>query len=268
MNMTYLFGTPVRPARPSATGQRDVFVLGAYPSALHVRWSIPGGPLSIRAVAVADEPEPFWTGHDEHDQIKRWKSLVGFQASLGQVAGCGRMNGSSGAWVDDRVLRPLGVDRSQTWITDCVDTYFSSTGAAARFEDPAMVSSLIELGLAPPKHRRHPSETEIVKEALAIHTERLLDELHTARPRLVVTLGNAALRVLTALTGGDKRLRLSSAIESYGQPLQARTSEHAFELIPLAHPAAPKIYQTAHGKWKEARESAARRGEDFGQAWP
>lgn len=107
-----------------------------------------------------------------------------------------------------------------------------------------------------------------MKEALDIHTARLLDELHTAQPKLVVTLGNAALRVLTALTGGDKRLRLNSSIESYGQPLQARTSEHAFELIPLAHPAAPKVYQAAHGKWVTSRGNAAQGGENSGQARP
>lgn len=58
----FFFGQPVLPRRAVADGQRDVFVLGAYPSALHVEWTPPSPHRPVRALAVDNEPEPFWNG--------------------------------------------------------------------------------------------------------------------------------------------------------------------------------------------------------------
>jgi len=52
------FGAPVLARAPSADTARPLFVLGAYPSALHVRWTAPDG-ASIAAMPVDNEPEPF-----------------------------------------------------------------------------------------------------------------------------------------------------------------------------------------------------------------
>jgi hypothetical protein len=227
-----------------------LFVLGAYPSALHVRWHAPGLQRPVQAVAVDDEPEPFWSGHDETAQIHRWSSDVGFRAEWGRVSPCGRLNGSSGVWVENMVLRPLHTPREQAWITDCLDSYFTSTGAAARLADPAIVDTLARLGIPSPEHRPHPSENDIVREALASQRERLVAELNAAKPRMVVTLGNAALRVLAALaTGGPFPRKLSAAQGAYAKPLLATIAQHQFEWLPLAHPAAPAPYQRAHEAW-------------------
>src|SRR5688572_9595447 len=107
---TFPFGRPVLPCRPLVDGQRNVFVLGAYPSALHVAWTPPSasGARSIRALAVDNEPEPFWDGSDEADQIKVWKDAVDWLPSWGEVAPVEQLNGSSGTWLADKVLEPLG----------------------------------------------------------------------------------------------------------------------------------------------------------------
>jgi hypothetical protein len=254
--MNYLFGKAVGRCRPKATGRRKVFVLGAYPSALHVRWQAPGTVGVVQAVAVDDEPEPFWTGHDEEALIGRWLRDAGLPSAWGRVAPCGSLNGSSGAWVDDQILRPLGADRSQTWITDCLDTYFESTGAARRFAEPTMVATMRELGIAAPRHHAHPSENEIVRAALQDHRDRLIAEINEAGPSVVVSLGNAALRVLAALADcADAPRRLSPDGSLYGRRLRAAIGEKPFAWIPLAHPASPVIYQSAHATWavREAR---------------
>lgn len=129
------FGRPVAPCPPSADGPRPVFVLGAYPSALHVRWTPPRPYRAVTALAVDNEPTPFWDGADQEARIESWKSAVRWAAAWGAVAPVGALNGPSGAWVADRVLRPLGVARGEAWITDCLDTYRASTGAAARLAD-------------------------------------------------------------------------------------------------------------------------------------
>jgi hypothetical protein len=56
---------------PVASSHCDLFVLGAYSSALHVRWTPPEQTKlrRIKALAVDNEPEPFWTGDDEPERI-------------------------------------------------------------------------------------------------------------------------------------------------------------------------------------------------------
>jgi hypothetical protein len=258
--LRYLFGRPVRAARPRADGERELFVLGAYPSALHVRWHVPGLQHPVQAVAVDDEPEPFWAGRDEAAQIDRWSGDVGFRAQWGRVSPCGHLNGSSGLWVEDMILRPLRIPRERAWITDCLDTYFTSTGAAARLSEPAIVGALARLGIPPPEHRPHPSENDIVREALAGHRDRLVADLTAAKSRLVVTLGNAALRVMAALAGGGALPRkLSYAPALYAKPIGATIAQHSFEWLPLAHPAAPAPYQRAHEAWCLALSPAPNR---------
>lgn len=99
-----------------------------------------------------------------------------------------------------------------------------------------------------------------MREALAEHRKRLLDELRTARPELVVTLGNAALRVLRELCDVDAvddpgtALRPDEAV--YGQRRPVRIGPATAQWVPLAHPAAPKPYQRAHDAWGAAATSA------------
>src|SRR5215212_6481198 len=51
------FGRLVVPCDPVATGRAAMFVLGAYPSALHVRWRPPQGEgRVVQALAVDNEP--------------------------------------------------------------------------------------------------------------------------------------------------------------------------------------------------------------------
>jgi len=254
--MNYLFGKAVGRCRPRATGPRELFVLGAYPSALHVRWHAPGEMGAVQAVAVDDEPEPFWTGDDEAARVAQWIREASLPVEWGRAAPCGALNGSSGAWVDDQVLRPLGTDRARAWITDCLDTYFESTGAARRLAEPAMVAGMLRLGIVPPRHHPHPSENEIVRAALADHRDRLIDEIREASPRVLVSLGNAALRVVAALSAcADAPRKLSPDPALYGKPLKASVAGTTFEWIPLAHPAAPAPYQRAHAAWSSAQTS-------------
>jgi hypothetical protein len=74
------------------------------------------------------------------------------------------------------------------------------------------------VGLAPYLLHRHPDEGEIVREALGSHRARLLHELREARPSMVVTLGNAALRTLASVLGVPDGPRKLTAWD-YGTPI-------------------------------------------------
>jgi uracil-DNA glycosylase len=223
-------------------------VLGAYPSALHVEW-LPPRPLKrIAAIPIDDEPSPFWNGADHVARMESWKALVGFDPAWGSVRAVARFNGPSGAWVHESLLIPLGCTAGDAWITDCLDTYRASVGVAKRvvdtYEPFAASCGLPEAQLSP-----HPSESQIVVEALKHHRERLRTELAEARPDLVVTLGNAALLVLAAIVDLEETAPAKLRIEDYGKDLGIRVAGRSVRWLPLAHPGAPPVYQAAHDRW-------------------
>jgi hypothetical protein len=243
------FGQPVLPRKPSTRSPQPVFILGAYPSALHVKWMPPTPYKSIRAIAVDNEPTPFWCGGKEEEQrlIADWRVRVGWKDCWGVIEIAGDLNGSSGVWVAENVLRPLKAPTA--WITDCLDTYRCSGGLAERIYN-TYAPFAVEHELPPAVLLKHPSETEIVDEAVALHRARLLAELATAKPELVVTLGNAALRVLNRLIEPVSRELIQKlAVAGYGQRFKVTIAGRCVECLPLAHPAAPTPYQDAHMKW-------------------
>lgn len=247
---TYPFGQPVTPRPPSASGPRRFFVLGAYPSALHVEWLPPSPFKRIQAIPVDDEPTPFWTGYDQEERVTRWRDAVGFRASWGTVKANAKFNGPSGVTVAGRILTPLGITSDNVWITDVLNTYRASVGVGGRIADtymPWAMSSRGPTSNLPP----HPSENEIVTEGLRDHRQRLLAELATARPDVVITLGNAALRVVREVVGdgGPRKLGL----EGYGAERSIRLATGVARWLPLAHPAAPPAYVAAHDEWLSRR---------------
>ena len=99
------FGQPIAALRQSRRGRRRVFVLGVYASAVHARWIGPDGKTRINALAVASEPEIFWTGNGATDLIRE----VPIPAAAGHLVSAGpTVNGRSGRALDELYLKPLG----------------------------------------------------------------------------------------------------------------------------------------------------------------
>ena len=275
----YPFGRPLRAVHPAASGTRRIFVLGAYPSALHVHWTPPAhlGLAPVQALAVDDEPEPFWNGAAEQEQVAAWEQRVDAQPGWGALTGARRFNGSSGRHLDQQYLAPLGVQREQVWITDTVNTYFVSEAGAnaiATRYGPAAAA----LGLPVAQLPERPTAEELIIRAAKDHADRLHAELEEAAPEHVLTIGNEALAALwqigvTLAQGGTRPGKLSAAC--YGRRLTIRLGNgHVCLLHPLAHPnllfnphpgrdtrlrAGVEAYRAAHSRWAdEARRDLAR----------
>ena len=77
---------------------------------------------AISSLAVDNEPSVFWDGSDQAERIDAWKQRW-FDDAWGTVTPT-RLNGSSGAKINEDVLLPLGLDRHDVWFTDAVNTYF------------------------------------------------------------------------------------------------------------------------------------------------
>jgi uracil-DNA glycosylase len=255
------FGQPVLARPPSATGPRAVFVLGAYPSGFHVAWWLPGHEdrrtPDAKALIVDNEPEVFWDGAGTADLFERWQRDVRFDDHpWGRIAlpEAGH-NGPSGQWLRDNILAPLGHSRTDCWITDCLDTARLNPGQQHRLKETYLRVSG-RLGLPTPNMEPTPTgENSIVREARDGHLERLSRELHTARPELILTLGNAALRVLRLLVeidSGDPGPGLAEP--SYGAEVRARLGARPVRWLPLVHPRSgeriPK-WRQIHMRWVE-----------------
>lgn len=253
------FGRPLEPRAPSASAPRRLFLLGAYPSALHVQWRPPAPFERVAALAVDNEPMPFWTGTDEAARIEAWVQEIGYRAEWGRVGPVGPLNGSSGLWLDEKVLAPLGATRAETCVTDCLDTYRFSRGqdrvVTGQFQPFAAKLGLPWAGV--PAGLRHPNEDEIVHEAQAHHLPRLSAELRVAAPALVVTLGNAALRVFAGLVGRAEPEALVPD-GNYGSAIDVSLAGAPVKWVPLVHPGQrSKEWQAVHARWMRSRPRKA-----------
>lgn len=251
----YPFGSAVTARPPSAHAPRRVLVLGAYPSALHVRWRPPAGlGRVVRAVPVADEPTPFWDGADADRHVDAWRRDIGWNDEWGRVEVPADLNGPSGTKVDELVLRPLHLSRDDTCITDCLDTYRASTGVMGAL---ASVYDALAPQLELPRHdlQPHPGENQIVAEAVNAHRDRLRGELRRCQPELVVTLGNAALRtlreVVDSAAGGPPAQGLIA--DGYPDSGDVVVDARRMQFLPLIHPGSPPVWQERHAAWIRAQ---------------
>jgi uracil-DNA glycosylase len=257
----FAFGQSVLPRPPSCTGRRSYYVLGAYPSGLHVRWQPPALPgLSLRgvqAMIVDNEPTPFWDGVDASKRFDEWVDKVGWQAGWGEVQPAGRhFNGPSGGWIGDHILAPLGIGPDEVCISDCLDKSRLNAGQSTRIEDTYKPFAA-KMGLPPCSLRLVPAgESGIVAEARD-HLARLRSELQKCRPTTVITLGNAALRVMGMLLKSPKP-NPGSALRtnSYGEAVTATFAGETLTWLPVVHPRSgtksPK-WRDTHAHWEAAQ---------------
>ncbi len=248
------FGASVLPRGVDLPRRRyPVVVVGAYPSALHVRWTPPPGYGSpVAALPVDNEPTPFWGGDPAEvaELFRRWHEKH-FRVTWGEVRPA-KLNGPSGRGLESQWLFPLGYRRDDAFITDCLTTARASTAVATRLRD-RYAPVVRDLDAPPADLAAHPTEASIVEEALSTEAQRLHAQISAARPDLIVTLGNAAARVIGHLGGvpGDARLRTVD----YGRDRHVQFSDRNFCWVALAHPAAPRRWIERHHDWAEGQDS-------------
>jgi hypothetical protein len=139
-------GEPLGLVRSPATGRRPVFVLGVYPSASHASWYSADGSRISPALAVANEPEPYWDGTGHDAVLQRVAARV--PAEVGFLREAGSSNGRAGTTLNDAYLAPLGLARDDVWIADVQNYYLASDGQVSRLKES--YEPLVEAGLVSP----------------------------------------------------------------------------------------------------------------------
>jgi hypothetical protein len=123
-----------------------VFVLGVYPSAFHASWHSLEGKRISPALAVADEPEPFWDGTGHEAVLERVAERVPSEAGTLQPAG--EHNGRAGRALNEDYFEPLSLARDDVWIADIQNYYLASAGQVERIAVSYL--PLAEAGVVPP----------------------------------------------------------------------------------------------------------------------
>ncbi|WP_018686635.1 hypothetical protein [Actinokineospora enzanensis] len=235
-----------REPRLPSTDRAAAFVLGVYPSALHVRWQPPGA-RPVAALAVADEPTAFWTGDDRSAHVEAWRREVGWRDAWGTVEAAATPG--SGRLVVSDVLDPLRLDPRATYFTDCVPTYFVKAGerqdrAISQYDRFAPTAGL------PLSHlRRRPDRRDLVRVALHAEGRELLRQLRESDAPTVITLGKEAADVFAGLVGTDRVPFCRTG--DYGAARHIPLGGRELRWIPLVHPSTRRDigWRNCHARW-------------------
>ena len=207
----YLYGNPVQPVVPLDVAQHSVLILGAYPSA---RFAAVAGE---RDVPLADNCGPFST--ERYFDGQRVRTV------------------NSGAALEEAYLEPLGLRRDQCWITNLVRVFLFKPAHIDKYRRP----------------RCHwpPGET---RSQLEVYAARglgwLAEELHVARPRIIITLGAEVAGLLQGVRGRKPRNELLG-----GDPQEMRVDGKAYPVIHLAHPGIVMRPATDRNPWPRAHRT-------------
>lgn len=225
MNQAFPFGQPLRCVQQTDRTPKRVFVLGVYASAVHARWVGPDQQELIKALPVASEPLPFWTGEGAADLIQQ----ITCPSELGKLeAAEGSYNGATGLALDSRILVPLGLTRGDAWLCNlvahaCLNT--SQKKAIAQHYAP-----LAQQHGLPPASIPDVPEEEV---ASAARRSEIVAELRASQAQTLIVLGDQPIRWFLNKVGQPwKRL---SEMKPYGRLHPIKLAGMRLDVLPLVH---------------------------------
>jgi len=241
----YPFGAALRRVAQADRARKRVFLLGVYASAVHARWVDAKGKTLITALAVASEPYIFWRGDDTE------RILAGIVVPQGAGAlrpASERLNGPSGRALDDGILAPLGLSRSDVWLCDLVPHTCLNPKQKAALEREYL-PRMAQHGLPPVTLPEVPKSF-----ADAARRAEVLAELEESDADVVVFLGDEPIRHW--LAHYDGRRKKLSAFGDYGRLHELTLGSRTRQVLPLAHVrqigalgAHSQRWKAAHAEW-------------------
>ena len=253
---TFPFGQPVQKVVQTDCTPKSVFVLGVYASAVHARWVSQTNSEVVKALAVASEPSIFWRGDGAESVISR----IQIPKGLGRLLPAERkFNGPSGIALDELVLEPLGVERSDAWLCDLVPhscVNIKQKAALARAYDPVAKEFNLP-GHSVPALPKPLANVERRNEILA--------ELKESKAKVLVLLGDLPIRwFLSYFDSKWKRLAdFGRDSLTYGRTHLCTIDGADYQVLPLCHPRqsaklgeSSEEWHRLHQEWclKTARE--------------
>jgi hypothetical protein len=247
MKSTYHFpfGQELKKVTQKDKIPKKAFVLGVYASAVHARWIDDRGNQKVAALAVASEPEIFWTGVNAEEIISKIK----IPEPLGQltVPTVKSLNGPSGRALDKLYLTPLGLDRASTWLCDLLPE--SRVNEQQR---KAIITNYSDEIVT--KYGLKPSTIPDFKKSDLNSSQRrdeILEELEVSQADTLILLGD--LPIYWFLRFYDKRFskltNFGELDETYGREHKITINQKHYNVIPLCHPRQAERLGNSNSKW-------------------
>jgi hypothetical protein len=223
------FGQPVRKVIQTDNTPKQVFVLGVYASAVHARWTGVDGKTIVNALAVASEPYIFWKG----DHPERIISKISIPFELGSLSPANQQfNGPSGIALDELILDPLGLIRTDAWLCDLVP-YSYANPAQKKAIERAYSPVAKKYGL--PDHSVPPVPSRLAGKK---RCKDILDEFHESKSTILILLGDKPIEWFLRHYDSrwNKLTDFGNDSTTYGRLHSALIDGREIMVLPLAHP--------------------------------
>lgn len=255
-NLIFPFGQGLHPVVQTDTSPKKIFIIGVYASAVHARWIDNDGKQLVAALAVASEPEIFWTGHEAQQQIDKIK----IPEEAGKLVPTAKnLNGPSGRALDELYLEPLGLTRKDTWLCDIIPESRLNPNQKKVIEkkyNPIREKfNLLEVTI--PAFRQSELNSEKRR-------DEILEELIKSQAETLILLGDLPIKYFLNYFSDIKYKNLAAFGEtpkSYGQVHEIKIAGKLFRVIPLCHPrqaqrlgASSKRWYELHRGWVDTRK--------------
>lgn len=227
------FGQPLHIRTQQDRSPKSTFILGAYSGAVHACWSDAEGVMLVKALAVASEPEMYWTGDSSgvtSEDIVREIVVPQGAGTLGATAA--GYNGLAGRVLDARILEPLSLSRADVWLCDCVP-HTCLNNVQRKAIKRQYFNRMAQFHLPVPEM---PSVPELITEQ---RCAEIIAELHESGAERMIVLGDQALDWFVRPVTGDWEWRnLHDFVDDqgYGAVVRRSIAGRDVDILPLAHP--------------------------------
>ncbi len=251
-NYRFPFGQKLTKVQQAeTTPNKKVFVLGVYASAVHAKWIGKDGKVKVQALAVASEPEIFWTGEGVESIIAK----IDVPTELGRLVPANKnLNGPSGKALDDLFLKPLGYTRKQAWLCDLLPESRVNPNQKKAVENYNELVKSTNLNLS--EATIPDFDVQELKKNAEKRKNEILSELEASGADTLILLGDLPIKWF--LHFFDKRTKLSEfgdSKETYGQRHAILINNKTYSVIPLCHPRNAARLGAHAASWAEWHEA-------------
>lgn len=246
--LVFPFGEPLKKVTQTDRTPKKVFVLGVYASAVHARWVGPDGKTIVTALAVASEPEIFWTGNNAKEIIE----TISIPEKIGCLVPAARtLNGPSGSALDRLYLEPLGLSRPDVWLCDLLPKSRlnpNQQNAIKIYNSYREEFDLPVVNIPPFK------QNEINTSA---RREEILKELFDSQAKTLILLGDLPIRHFLnhfVARKGNLNDFVNAPDSFYGKEHEMTIAGKLFQVLPLCHPRQAQRLGALSKKWYDLHQ--------------
>ena len=208
------FGQKLLQVKQLDRSPKKAFVLGVYASAVHARWLDKKGKQIVSALAVASEPEIFWEGENA-DQIIS-KMIIPNELGELTTPNNRNLNGPSGRALVDLYLKPLKLEKNNTWLCDILPESRMNEHQCKAIKEYYTPDIISKYNLSPatiPQFNKSDLNS-------LVRQQEILEELELSKADTIILLGDLPIHWFLRFHNKEyKKLSdFGEKAETYGQP--------------------------------------------------